>query len=82
MVFLLVFGGKLAEAGEAAPVPAKFEAPLLARDHLRADKGLERAGDDSGERLRVDLHSLDDGAWLMSETGCLFVDDLDELGLD
>src|SRR3546814_4268077 len=60
--FLLV-GGKLLEAGEreaeATLRPAETEGAALARDHLRADEGLERAGDGRGQGLGIDMHFRD-----------------------
>ena len=37
------------------PAPAEPEAAIVAGDHLRADEGLERAGDGRSEGGRVDL---------------------------
>src|SRR3546814_11822715 len=57
-LFLLV-GGKLLEAGEreaeATLRPAETEGAALARDHLRADEGLERAGAGRGPGLGIDM---------------------------
>src|SRR3546814_2678550 len=83
-LFLLV-GGKLLEAGEreaeATLRPAETEGAALARDHLRADEGLERAGDGRGQGLGIDMHFRDHEG-LADVRAALFLDDSDELGLE
>ena len=66
---------------ETAAGPSKFEAALLARDDLRSDEGLERSGDTGGQRLGIDAHRGDDEG-LADIRASLFVDNLDELGLE
>src|SRR3546814_6914040 len=82
--FLLV-GGKLLEAGERDAEttlrPAETEGAALARDHLRADEGLERAGDGRGQGLGIDMHFRDHEG-LADVRAALFLDDSDELGLE
>src|SRR3546814_19125638 len=82
--FLLV-GGKLLEAGEreaeATLRPAETEGAALARDHLRADEGLERAGDGRGQGLGIDMHFRDHEG-LADVRAALFLDDSEELGLE
>src|SRR3546814_8529834 len=50
----------------------------MAGDHLRADEGLERAGDGRSEAAWVDIHSADDES-LADVGAALLLDDLDEL---
>src|SRR3546814_14760434 len=53
-------------------------AAIIAGDHLRADEGLERAGDSRSEAAWVDIHSADDES-LADVGAALLLDDLDEL---
>src|SRR3546814_15406444 len=41
------------------PYTTLFRSAALARDHLRADEGLERAGDGRGQGLGIDMHFRD-----------------------
>src|SRR3546814_10105214 len=81
----LLVGGKLREAGEreaeATLRPAETEGAALARDHLRADDGLERAGDGRGQGLGIDMHFRDHEG-LADVRAALFLADSDEPGLE
>jgi hypothetical protein len=83
--FGLSFWWELGEPGQreaqAAVSPAEAEAAIVAGDHLRADEGLERAGDGRSEAGRIDLHLADDEG-LADVRAALLLDDLDELGLE
>src|SRR3546814_14428988 len=82
--FLLV-GGKLLEAGERDAEttlrPAETDGAALARDHLRADEGLERAGDGRGQGLGIAMHFRDPEG-LADVRAALFLADSYELGLE
>ena len=84
MAFLLL-GRKLAETGqpkaEASTLPDELKAAGLACDHLRADKGLERAADGRSECVRIDM-DLRNHEGLADVRAALLINDLDQFSLE
>ena len=82
---VLFVSGKLLEAGqreaEASLRPAETESAALARDHLRADEGLERTGDGRRQGLGIDVY-FGDHEGLADVRAALFLDDLHQLCLE